>query len=420
MSAPIIPKFPKRFFWGASTSSHQVEGNTHNNWSVWELENAKSLASAAPYKVSHLPVWPQIKDEAEDPRNYVSGIAADHYRRYELDFDIAQKLNFNAFRFSIEWSRIEPEEGKWDLDEIEHYRRYIQAIKKRGMEPFITLYHWVVPTWFSDRGGFEHAGNVKYFVRFAEKILQGLGSELRFITTINEPDTVSIHGYITLEHPPQRHSMFKAFWVYRNLLKAHKDVYKMGKKMSRRFKIGFTKGYAWVRAGDERRRTKWAVRADFWLRDDVVLGYVGRKTDFIGLNYYFSDRHIGLKIDNTAENLSDLGWEMRPEDLEHVLKRLWKRHKTPIIITESGVADRNDAYRQRWILKSIMAMDGAMKDGVEILGYLHWALIDNFEWAYGRWPRFGLVEIDYDNDLKRKVRKSAMWYGQVIKKMRGL
>lgn len=420
MGAQQLPKFPKNFYWGASTSSHQVEGNTHNNWSVWELENAKSLASAAQYKIDHLPIWPEVKAEASDPQNYVSGIAADHYNRYELDFDIAQKLNFNAFRFSIEWSRIEPKEGAWNVEAIQHYRDYILALKKRGLEPFITLYHWTVPTWFSDKGGFERARNIKYFVRFAEKMLQELGTELRYITTINEPDTVAVHGYITLEHPPQKHSYLKYFWVYRNLLKAHKEVYKLGKKMSRKYKIGFTKGYAWIRPGDERRWTKWVVRADFWVRDDVVLGYVGRKTDFIGVNYYFSDRHIGLGVKNDTKNVNDLGWEMRPEDLEHVLKRLAKRHKQPLIITESGVADRNDAHRQRWILRSLIAMDAAMKGGVELLGYLHWAHTDNFEWAYGRWPRFGLVEIDYDNNLKRRVRKSALWYGHVIKRMRGL
>lgn len=412
------PKFPKRFFWGASCSSHQVEGNTHNNWSVWELENAKSLAQSAQYKISDLPIWPEIKDDATRPENYVSGIAVDHYNRYELDFDIAQKLNFNAFRFSIEWSRIEPQEGQWDASEIQHYRDYIAALKKRGLEPFITLFHWSVPTWFSEMGGFEHARNVKYFVRFAEKILQELGQDLRYITTINEPDSLVLMGYVTLDHPPQHHSYIKAFWVYRNLLKAHKDIYKIGKRMTRRFKIGFTKSYAWLRPGDESRMTRIGIRVDFWLRDDAVLSYVGRKTDFIGLNYYFSDRHTGIRVSSTQENVSDLGWEMRPEDLEHVIRRLWKRHKKPIIITESGVADKNDSYRQQWIMRSIMVMNAAMKDGADVFGYLHWAMTDNFEWAYGRWPRFGLVEIDYDNDLKRKVRKSAIWYGKAIKKMR--
>lgn len=412
--------FPKDFLWGAATSAHQVEGYTHNNWSVWELENAKSLAHAAHFKLEHLPNWPQIKEGATDPDNYVSGRSTDHYKRYELDFNIAQRLNFNAFRFSIEWSRIEPEEGKWDLDEIQHYRDYIAALKARGMEPMVTLYHWTVPTWFADKGGFERSANIKYFVRFCEKVLEEYKGDLRFITTINEPDTVVVSGYVTLAHPPQKHSYIKGFWVYRNLLKAHKQVYKRGKKISRRFKIGFTKSYAWLRAGDDRFKTKFSVRLDFALRDDLVLNYVGNKTDFIGLNYYFSDRYIGLQIKNTNKDLSDMGWERRPRDLEYVLKRLASRHKKPILITESGVADQNDVYRQQWILDSILAVHNAMREGAVIWGYLHWAMLDNFEWAYGRWPRFGLVEIDYTNNCKRTVRPSAIWYGDVIKKMRGL
>lgn len=413
--------FPEDFFWGASTSAHQVEGYTHNNWSVWELENAKSLAHAAKFKLEHLPNWEEIKVGATDPDNYVSGRSTDHYKRYDLDFSIAQRLNFNAFRFSIEWSRIEPEEGKWNEAELQHYHDYIAAMRARGMEPFVTLYHWTVPVWFAKKGGFEKSANIKYFVRFCEKILREFKDELRYITTINEPDTVVVSGYVTLAHPPQKHSYAKGFWVYRNLLKAHKLVYKRGKKISKHFIIGFTKSYAWLRAGDNRFRTKFSVRLDFMLRDDLVLGYVGRLTDFIGLNYYFSDRYVGLQIKNTYTDVSDLGWERRPRDLEYVLKRLAKRHRNkPILITESGVADQNDQYRQQWILDSILAVHNAMRDGAIVWGYLHWAMLDNFEWAYGRWPRFGLVDVDYTNNCKRTVRPSALWYGNVIKKMRGL
>lgn len=421
MKTSYAPLFPKHFLWGASTSAHQVEGGTYNNWSVWELENAKSLAHAAPYKLKDLPVWPAIKPEASDPNNYVSGRSTDHYKRYELDFDIATRLNLNAFRFSIEWSRIEPQEGQWNDQEIEHYRQYIAALKKRGLEPVVTLFHWTEPIWFSERGGFERSRNIKYFVRFCEKILIELGAELRYITTINEPDTMVVCGYLTLFHPPQKHSYFKAFWVYRNLLKAHKEVYAKGKKISRRFKIGFTKSYAWLRVGDNRRITRFAVWLDFRLRDDLVLDYVGTKTDFIGLNYYFSDRYKGLRIKNTSENVSDIGWERRPEDLGPVLKRLHRRRKKmPILITESGVADRDDVYRQEWITKSLLAIHGAMKEGAIIWGYLHWAMMDNFEWSYGSWPRFGLVAIDYKNNCKRTVRPSAVWYGKAIAKLRGL
>lgn len=412
-------QFPKRFYWGASTSAHQVEGNNHNNWSVWELENAKSLANSAQYKLSDLEVWPAVRDDAGKPSNYVSGKAIGHYERYELDLAIAKKLHLNAFRFSIEWSRIEPKEGVWNLEAIEHYRDYIKAIQRHGMEPMPTLYHWTVPTWFSDKGGFEHARNIKFFTRFAEKVIDEYHQSVRYITTINEPDTVASHGYITLDHPPQKHSYIKAFLVYRNLLKSHKIIYRYAHKKSRRLRVGFTKSYAWVRAGDDRLITRLAVRVDFWLRDDVVLRYVHRQLDFIGLNYYFSDRHIGIAIENEHDKLNDLGWDMRPGDLKQVLLRL-KKWKRPIIITETGVADHKDEHRKWWIAQSLAAVQGALQQGVDVFGYLHWSLFDNFEWAYGRWPRFGLVAIDYDDNLKRTVRPSALWYGRLIKKMRGL
>jgi len=410
--------FPKRFFFGASTSAHQVEGNNHNNWSVWELESAKTLAKSAEYKLADLPVWDEVKDDAIDPDNYVSGEAIDHYSRYQLDLALAEKLNMNAFRFSIEWSRIEPEPGVWNREAIDHYRDYIREIKRRGMEPLPTLYHWTVPVWFSEMGGFEHKGNIKFFTRFAEKVIDEYHEDFRYITTINEPDTVISHGYITLDHPPQQRSYLKAFLVYRNLLRAHKAIYNYAHKKSRRLKVGFTKSYAWVRAGDDRLITRLAVRVDLWVRDDVVIRYVRRKCDFLGVNYYFSDRHIGVGINNENTKVNDLGWDMRPEDLKHVLIRL-KKWKKPIIITETGVADHKDEHRKWWIAQTLAAVHGAIHAGVDVFGYLHWSLLDNFEWAYGRWPRFGLIGVDYKNGLKRTVRPSAVWYGKLISKMKG-
>lgn len=410
--------FPKRFFFGASTSAHQVEGNNHNNWSVWELESAKTLAKSAEYKLADLPVWDEVKDDAIDPDNYVSGEAIDHYSRYQLDLALAEKLNMNAFRFSIEWSRIEPEPGVWNREAIDHYRDYIREIKRRGMEPLPTLYHWTVPVWFSEMGGFEHKGNIKFFTRFAEKVIDEYHEDFRYITTINEPDTVISHGYITLDHPPQQRSYLKAFLVYRNLLRAHKAIYNYAHKKSRRLKVGFTKSYAWVRAGDDRLITRLAVRVDLWVRDDVVIRYVRRKCDFLGVNYYFSDRHIGVGINNENTKVNDLGWDMRPEDLKHVLIRL-KKWKKPIIITETGVADHKDEHRKWWIAQTLAAVHGAIHAGVDVFGYLHWSLLDNFEWAYGRWPRFGLIGVDYKNGLKRTVRPSAIWYGKLISKMKG-
>ena len=133
--------FPKHFFWGASTASHQVEGGNHNQWSVWELANARDLAQTAHQHLSWLPRWYEVRNAAEEPDNYVSGEGVDHYNRYKEDFDILTSLNFNSFRFTVEWSRIEPEEGKWNKEAIEHYKKYIKELRRKKVEPFLNIWH---------------------------------------------------------------------------------------------------------------------------------------------------------------------------------------------------------------------------------------------------------------------------------------
>src|SRR5665648_558243 len=179
--------FPKHFLWGASTSAYQVEGNTHNQWSVWELENAKSLAARSPYHYSDLDNWNAISSQAKKPSNYVSGTASNHYERFEEDFALLEDMNMNAFRFSIEWSRVEPEEGAWNVEAIEHYKQYVKKLKQRDIEPVVTLFHFTLPIWFTQKGGFEKRRNVEYFVRFAEKMAEELGSSVKYFITINEP-----------------------------------------------------------------------------------------------------------------------------------------------------------------------------------------------------------------------------------------
>lgn len=418
------PVFSKHFLWGASTSAHQVEGRNHNNWTIWELENARALAKSAVYKIGHLPAWPEVKNEASKPENYVSGRAIDHYNRYETDFDIIRRMNLNAFRFSIEWSRIEPDEGVWDAAEIEHYKSYIAALKKRGIEPLITLYHWTVPVWFAKKGSFARAGNIKYFIRFAEKVVEELGSDIRIITTVNEPDTVAGMGYYTQEHPPGEHSVLKMIWVFRNHLKAHKKIYSLIKKRSRRYKIGFVKSYTLYLTENDKRTSRFMAGLAQFLLNTLPLKYVGRKQDFIGVNYYHTDKFDGLSWhssiyynDHTDEPASDLGWSMYPENLELVLRKLG-RYKKPVYVMETGVADKNDQYRKDWLNGTVRSVSAAIAAGVDVRGYLHWSLFDNFEWAYGKWPRFGLIGIDYENDLKRVPRPSARYYAAFLKKMR--
>jgi beta-glucosidase len=410
-------QFPKKFLWGASTSAHQVEGGQHNQWSVWELENARSLAARAEYQLNDLDGWAKIGPEAKDPANYISGRSAEHYTRYEEDFDLLTQLGLDAFRFSVEWSRIEPTEGAWDAAQIEHYKKYVKALKRRGIEPMVTLFHFTLPEWFAQMGGFEKRANVKYFVRFAEKILSELGTDIRYVITINEPEVYVIESYYRAEWPPQRLGFWRSFRVLRNLIYAHNKTAKMIHRLNRRYRVSIAKNSSYVYAGDSAVLSRISARVLQYIKDDFILTRVRRTCDFIGVNYYFCDRVYGYRVHNPDNRLSDLGWDMHPENLEFVLERLHRKYKLPIIVTENGLADGGDKDRKWWIGKTMLALSNALEQGVKLEGYFHWSLLDNFEWAHGMWPNFGLVEVDYKT-MKRTIRPSALWWSGLLKKIK--
>lgn len=415
---PKLPlKFPKSFLWGAASAAHQVEGGTHNQWSVWELENATVLAQKAKYQSTNLPKWDAIKAEATKPQNYVSGKATDHYHRYQEDFAIIKKLGMNAWRFSIEWSRIEPEEGAWNAEAIEHYRTYLQRLKAMDVEPIVTLWHWTVPVWFEQKGGFTKRANIAFFERFAAKVFEELGKDFRYVITLNEVDTYIGEGFIEAKWPPQNHSKWAAYRTLMNLLHAHKRVYKLAHQAGRKYKVSIAKNSAHYYAGDDAWLSKTTAGIMKWVSDYFILNRIKKHLDFLGVNYYFSNRYYGYRQHNANEQVNDMGWDMQPANIEPVLKDLYDRYNLPIIVTENGVADRDDEYRKWWISQTLMALNRCLQGGVKVDGYLHWSLTDNFEWASGFWPRFGLVAIDYKT-LKRRVRPSGIWFGEIIKKLR--
>lgn len=409
-------KFPKKFLWGASTSAHQIEGGLHNQWTVWELENASSLATRAPYQFDDLGSWSQISREAKNPNNYVSGRAADHFNRFEEDFDTLNELNMDAFRFGIEWARVEPKEGVWDTAAIDHYRRYLKALKERQITPVVTLFHFTLPVWFAEKGGFEKRRNVKYFVRFAQKILEELGGDIKWIITINEPTVYVGESYFIGEWVPNKSNKLLGIRVLNNLILAHKRIHRLTKH-SRHWQVSMAHHLAHFYAGDD----AWLSRMSAWLADLVanryVLARVRRSSDFIGLNYYFAHRIYGYRAHSPEDRVNDLGWDMQPGHIRYVLEDLSERYKLPIMITENGLADADDSRRKWWIEETIRAMSQSMKSGAKLIGYLHWSLLDNFEWDKGFWPKFGLVSV-HRGTMQRTVRPSAKWFAGVIKKLR--
>ena len=428
--------------WGASTAAHQVEGGNYNNWTVWELEHAQQLAKTAHRRLKHLPVWDEIKDKAEDPDNYVSGKGVEHYLRFREDFDLLTELNLNAFRFSVEWSRIEPREGEWDIEAVEHYHEYIAELKKRGIEPILNIMHLTLPTWFADKGGFEKGKNLKYWKRFVEKISYEYGGEVKYIITINEPNVYMTYSYLVGEFPPQKTGFITSTVVYVNLVRAHKSAYNILKSANPKLQIGIAPQLANIQAKRPHNFfDEFATKTVRYLWNWFFLRRIRLHMDFVGFNYYFTDyykgfvwgkqsslahddqeRYLkilpGMKRFNASVPLSDLGVYMEPEGLYPLLLRAWTRYKKPIIITENGVADMHDDYRQWWLEQSIIAMERAISEGVDIRGYFHWSLLDNFEWAYGWWPKFGLVAVDREHGMKRTIRPSALWFAGKIKKIR--
>ena len=421
--------FPKDFMWGGSTASHQVEGNTYNQWTVWELQHAKELASSAEKRLNWLPEWEKFKKEAETPENYLSGVGVRHYELFKHDFDILQKLNLNAFRFGIEWSRIEPEEGAWSLDAIIHYREYIEELLSRGIVPVLNLWHWTMPVWFTDKGGFEKRSNIYYFERFVRKVCEELPiKKLKYIITLNEPNVYASFGYATGEWPPNKKQWFSFLKVYYHLTIAHKRAYKVLKSHKKSLQVGVASQLANIQP---KRPHHWLdIIATKWMRyfwNWWFLNRINRYQDYVGFNYYFTDyysfgQYKGRKNhlfhrDNPGLPKNDLGWYMEPEGVYPLLVRVYAHYKKPVIIAENGVADVDDKHRQWWIEETIIAMERALSEGIELKGYFHWSLLDNFEWAYGWWPKFGLVAVDRET-MKRTVRPSAKYLASRISEIR--
>jgi beta-glucosidase len=402
------------FLWGAATAAHQVEGNNRNQWTEWETKTANAKAADAPVRFSHFPIWDSVKHIAVQPDTYLSGSKIDHYHLFEEDFALLSDMHMNAYRFSVEWSRIEPEEGTWDLKEIEHYRAYIQALRKRNIEPVLTLFHFSLPVWFAERGGFEKKSNIAYFLRFAKKLMTELRDEVTYVITINEPEVYTQEGYITPHFPPQTKSYLKAWCVFNALIHAHRKTYTLLKGINPDFKVSLAKNSAYYYAGDARFITKLAVRLKYYLRDDYFLKRTVKQCDFLGVNYYFSNRVVGMKVDNLNEKVHDLGWSLSPVDIEKVITRLYRKYQLPIFITENGLADQADIQRKWWLEETLKGMEHAQAGGAELIGYLHWSLIDNFEWGFGIIPRFGLASVDYETN-ERTLRPSGVWFGEYIR-----
>lgn len=415
-------KFPYGFYWGAATSAHQVEGGNHNDWSEWEYANCERLAAEAARR--HAKTCTRIPDyilnppaggpNPLQPENYISGRACDHYNRYEQDFDIVKQLGHNAHRFSIEWSRVEPEEGKFNEEAIEHYRKVILALRARGVEPFVTLWHWTMPPWVRDKGGVEGKNFPCYFAFYAKYIVEKLKGEANIWITLNEPTSVIFNSYKRGAWPPQKKSFISAQRVFKNLAQAHKSAYAEIHKVQNNALVGFANILTFYEPASRFFLDKLSTVVAEYFGNKKFFRLTGDTHDFFAVQYYMHAKiSFPSKSNIKGDNNSDMGWEIYPEGICHLLKDL-KKYDKPIYITENGLADARDEKRAKFIKDHLLWINKAIQEGVDVRGYFYWSLLDNFEWDKGFWPRFGLVEVDYKT-LERKIRPSAWEYAKICK-----
>lgn len=382
-------EFPKGFYWGTATSAYQVEGGVKNDWS-------------------------------ERGSKFDAGIACDHYHRYEEDFDLARAMSNNAHRFSIEWARIEPEEGKFDQKEIEHYREVLLALRQRDLEPFVTLYHWTLPVWFAKKGGWLNKDAPRYFERFVEKVVGEYKDLVKFWIVLNEPIVSTGYGYIKGIWPPfKKLAIFKFIRAFFNLAKAHKKAYKVIHKSIPDAQVSISQMANYFEPA-----RKWCpveilfARLARFFHGNYFYLLIKDHVDFIGFSYYHHNRIVWRPpfIKNLNKEVSDLGWEIYPEGIYHAIKYL-KKYNKPIYVMENGLADIGDKKRAKFIIEHLKWVHKAIEEGVDVRGYFHWSLLDNYEWARyeeGFGPRFGLIEIDYKT-LKRIPRESSKVYAEICK-----
>lgn len=373
-------QFPNGFLWGAACASYQVEGGIYNcDWAL----------AAKQGKVPHC------------------GQACDHYRLFESDFDIAQKLGHNCHRFSIEWARIEPEEGQFDMAAAEHYKKVIRALKTRGLEPFVTLWHFTLPIWFSKDGGFTNSKSVERFRRYAEFVTREILGEVKFTQTINEPMVWFGNGYFQGIWPPFKKTYFTNWRTHRNLARAHRQAYQAIKTIRPDISVGIAKDDMNFESRGFNPVNKIRVAFAKFMWNQRFLNKIKRELDFIGLNFYQTQIYGPQPVLPKTE----MGWYIYPEGIFRVLKEI-NRYGLPIYITENGIADAHDAKRADFIRDYLAQVHRAIQAGVDVRGYFYWSLLDNYEWAFGFEKRFGLVEIDYTTQ-ERKIRPSAFEYKKI-------
>ncbi len=415
--------FPAGFLWGVSTSAHQVEGDNGNNqWSTWE--------SAGRIKSGEC-----------------SGLACDWWKNAERDFDLAQEFGLNALRISVEWSRIEPQPGVWDVVALQRYRQILQGLLSRGIEPMVCLHHFTHPIWFEQQGGFLGADAVKLFERFSRHVLNELGDLCNYWITFNEPNVFASLGWVLGEFPPGGKGQIRtALRVVHAMVQCHARAYHAIHDMQSGAQVGWAHNYvAFEPANGASILDRWSAALMGSLFNESFLAqiesgqsafptnlFTGRlrdvkgTCDFVGLNVYsrfhvaFSLRHpldlfghvfVPPEVPQGDSGIQKPYGEAYPAAIAQAVRRASRLGK-PIYILENGVPDAQDRIRPWLIVNALQELHQLIEEGHDVRGYFHWTLADNFEWAEGWNLRFGLVALDPVTQI-RTVRDSGRLYSEI-------
>ena len=381
--------FPEGFVWGTATAAHQVEGGTWNNdW--WEFE--------------HTPGSPTVEP---------AGDACDHFWRYPSDIALLKDLGFGAYRFSLEWSRIEPEEGEFSRAALDHYRRMCATTIELGLMPVVTFHHFTTPRWAVTDGGWTDPAIVDRFARFCEHAVGHLGDLIGMGCTINEPNIVSMMGHMVGVFPPGHHDLGEYATANEHLKAAHRKGYDAIKSGPGDFPVGscVAMGDWWAPDGAE------DVLAQTREMHEGQHLAAAAGDDFIGVQAYSRTRLSAEGLPTGPEpgvEVLDMGYEYWPDALEVSIRYASEVTGSPVYVTENGIGTTDDAQRIRYVTDALGGVHRCLDDGIDVRGYFYWSLLDNFEWVLGYRPRFGLVGVDRTTQV-RSPKPSAAWLGAIAR-----
>jgi beta-glucosidase len=385
----VTVALPPGFVWGAATAAHQVEGgNWNTDWWAWEHDPASICVEP-------------------------SGDAVDHLHRFAGDVALLADLGFNAYRFSVEWARIEPEEGEWSSVALDHYRRVLATCREHGVTPIVTYHHFTSPRWVVARGGWVEPSTAARFARYAERVTRHLGDLTGWACTINEPNIVAMHGYRTGAFPPGQRSADARRRANDVFVAAHCDAVTAIRSGPGEFPVGLTLSmgdHQVAEPGGEAPLER--VRA---VMEDVFLEATGAD-DYVGVQTYTRHRFgpAGELGPPDGAETTQMGYEFFPEALEGTIRRAWQVAGKPVLVTENGVGTGDDTRRVEYTRRALDGVGRCLGDGIDVRGYVHWSLLDNFEWAYGYGPTFGLVAVDRTT-MERTPKPSARWLGALAR-----